>query len=601
MGNCRLAAGPTRLARPEWVRITQSPREAYSHVHATGLNGGIRAGLARPLLASFLISCLFFLGFLSLLHPGYWINDDLKIILNAIGYPAGGHVPFLIHTNVLIGFLLLPLYALPTSLNWEILLFVVINACSTWAFLYVALSSESRPGRWFGTALILACSLFLLLDITYTVTAAWASVAGMTLLLASAWQSTARWGWRAASGIALILIGSMIRIQSVLPVLGFAAPAFLLLAWRGERRRLAAGIVVGALAIGACYGFDRLYVRGFPDWNAYYRYNATRELLHDTHRLENAGTQIHRIGWSGNDQELFARWFFPDRGLYSLDHLRYLVDRLPATAQDVPGLLSAFFATLLAWPAIICLVLMLAVLLSGIWRRSPPRNLLAVCVIWAIAILENLVLAWAYKDPDYLLLSTLIGSTILGFSLLGFPRQDRPTGAHSPRAFLAASILALAVGIALVVYHSIGLSQDNARKELTYRQAISDLAQLRTSGQIADNALIISPAHGLPLEWSNPFTLDLPSVAYYDTGWITFSPSYERVLQAFHVASLPDALVENDNVYLMTRGRFTPFLARYYQEHAGFSVAFDSIYTMPNSYGFSGYDDIHLYKVTRLR
>lgn len=421
------------------------------------------------------------------------------------------------------------------------------------------------------------------------------------MLLASAWRPTARWRWNTAGGIALILIGSMIRILSVPPVLGFAAPAFLLAAWTGDRRRLAAGIIAGTLAISAFYGFDRLYVRAFPDWNAYYRYNATRELLHDTHRLENAGDQIHRIGWSGNDQELFARWFFPDPGLYSLDHIQYLVDRLPASAQDVPGLLSAFFATLLELPAVVCFVLMLAVLLWGLSLRRPPSDIAAACVMWGIAILENLVLAWAYKDPDYLLLSTLVGSTVLGLIMLGVPSQTLPGAARSPRAFFGASILALGAGIALVAYHSIGLSQDNAKKELTYRQAVSDLSQLRTSGQIADDALIISPAHGLPLEWSNPLTLDLPPVAYYDTGWITFSPSYERVLEAFRIQSLPDALVENDNVYLMTRARFTQFLARYYEEHAGYAVAFDSIYTMPNSFGFSGYDDIHLYKVTRVR
>jgi hypothetical protein len=122
---------------------------------------------------------------------------------------------------------------------------------------------------------------------------------------------------------------------------------------------------------------------------------------------------------------------------------------------------------------------------------------------------------------------------------------------------------------------------------------------LRSNGAIPRNSLIISPAHGFPMEWSNPFVINFPTVPYLDTGWITFSPPYEEVLREYDIQYLPDALYQKNNIYLMTRAGFTVFLGRYYQEHENISVEFRSIYNMPNTYEFAGYDDIKLYQVLK--
>jgi hypothetical protein len=94
-------------------------------------------------------------------------------------------------------------------------------------------------------------------------------------------------------------------------------------------------------------------------------------------------------------------------------------------------------------------------------------------------------------------------------------------------------------------------------------------------------------------------TLEFPSMQYMDMGWITFSPAYDRVLEKFDIQFLPDALYEKNNVYLMGRSNFTTLLNQYYQEHENISVSFQIIYNMPNTHGFDGYDDIHLYKVLK--
>ncbi|OHB67776.1 MAG: hypothetical protein A2Y76_06170 [Planctomycetes bacterium RBG_13_60_9] len=140
-------------------------------------------------------------------------------------------------------------------------------------------------------------------------------------------------------------------------------------------------------------------------------------------------------------------------------------------------------------------------------------------------------------------------------------------------------------------------SQDNVSRQADYHRIRSALEQLQDEGRVAENALIVSPAHGLPYEWANPLRLDLPSPAYLDMGWSTFSPSYYRALASNGIASLPDALLENDDVYLMTESSFIPFLARYYEERSGKRTRFETIYSMPNPGQVPGYDDVRLYKI----
>lgn len=581
-------------------------RRYNSLVPSSFMNTNIRSQLSRPGIGSLLLTAILFAFLLLVFRPGYWIIDDIKIILNAIGYPAGGQVPFLIHTNVLLGFLMMPLYGLHTDLNWEVLFFIVVNAGSTWALLYIALQAASRAYRFFAAAAILGCGLYLLLNITYTITAAWACMAGIALLLATAKREAPGGRSAAAAGIGLLLIGSMIRIQSLLPVLGFAAPGVLLIIIQSTaKRRLVLVLAAAALAVGAGYAVDRLYVRAFPDWNYYYHYNSTRELLHDAHRLQNAGFEIHRVGWSANDQELFAHWFFPDARLYSLEHIRYLVDHIPGASKDPSGVATAFAENLLTLPPLTLLGLMLSALIWGICNRVSIWSELVAMAIWSLAILENLVLAWAFKDPDYLLLSTLGGSAVLGLLMIGFSRpahRDGQDHTRQPGSVSSVTLWApfgvLGIVLAMLLYGAATTSAINTEKQSAYRSVMADIERLQAQGKIAQNAVIISPAHGLPIDWANPLVLEPPPFVYYDTGWVTFSPPYDTFLKEFGIGSVPDAFYQKPDIYLMTQSNFTAFLERYYEEHEGRSVKFLPIYAMPNTYGIPDHDEIYLYKVT---
>ena len=151
----------------------------------------------------------------------------------------------------------------------------------------------------------------------------------------------------------------------------------------------------------------------------------------------------------------------------------------------------------------------------------------------------------------------------------------------------------------LVVSQSLKTANDNKNNQLAYQEILSDLKNLQSAGKISQNALIVASDHGLPLEWSNPLTLEFPSIQYMDMGWITFSPAYEQVLEKFGIQSVPDALYEKSNVYFMGNSTLIALLSRYYQEHENITVNFQSIYDLPDTNGSPWYEDVHLYKVSK--
>ena len=242
----------------------------------------------------------------------------------------------------------------------------------------------------------------------------------------------------------------------------------------------------------------------------------------------------------------------------------------------------------------------------GLWaiaERQSRRLRWSVLLVWGAAVGSNLILAWAYKDPDYVLVSALAGGLAFAAVLIAMVIDDAANAPHpasgSGRITVrTASLLVLAVSVAMLLGQLGAASNVNTGKQVAYDGMLQDLERLRSEGNIATDALIIAPAHGLPFEWSNPFVLSRPAVSYFDTGWLTFSPTYNRVLRDFGIDSLPQALYEKNNTYLMCEETFTPFLARYYEEHLGITVSFQTIYAVPNPNHLAGYDGNYLYKVS---
>jgi hypothetical protein len=563
-----------------------------------------------PGVLSALLTAGAFCLLLFVLRPGYWINDDVKIAWNIAGYPGGGDtVPFLIHNNILLGLMLAPLYALRTSANWYVYLLIVLNACATGSLLWLALAAK-RPtlAGIIGCSAILLAVVALTINVTYTMTAFLATVTGVLLLWASARVSLQGWMLPAACGCLLVFASSLLRIPMLLMGLLLTIP-MLAGSWRSlNTRRLFALSAAAVLLVLFGYAFNRLYVRASPDWNRFYAYTDIRQQLHDSHRLNNVHNEIRRVGWTPNDQELFAHWFYPDEQKFSYEKLQYLVHRVPPASRDLWGSVGRYLRQLTTSQHAPYLMWMVAIVASILAVGAPRKALVVVLLTWAIALGANLILTVIYKDPDYVLAGSLAGSVALSIVYLmwswapsGAQGTARAGSSPTRRRLATVSLTLFLLGGVALLSNLVTRSSINIARQRDYARFRADLEALQRDGILVDEALIVSPAHGLPYEWAPPLTLDLPSPPYLDTGWITFSPAYNRVLDAYGITSLPEALVSKENIYLMVESSFTAFLSRYYEERGDPPVRFESLYEMRASPGLLHIDPIHLYKLSGVR
>ncbi len=562
----------------------------------------------HPGIASLTVTLLYFILCLLIFRPGYETDDDIGIISIASGYLGGQPTPFLVFSNVVWGFLLKALYQLPTRINWEIWLFLFLNFVSVWALIHLFMTRPwSRGMRAMGVLTVLVVDAYFLLNINFTSMAAFASLAGLCLVVAVTRRDASFSPWQAGLGIFMVLAGSLIRIESSLIVLALLLPAVILLFKSFHLRRLilSLGILVALVAGG--YLFDRLYVSSFPDWAAFNTYNLTRSMLHDTPRLANMGGTIREVGWSENDLVMFTHWFFPDPAVYSLQNLEYLVAHVPDTRPSLPGIAATFFHQLLSLASIPYLLAILLTWLAGFysirWKRVAPP----LFVLLILFTLLSLYLSWTQKLPYRVLLPLLGCIAIFEFFVFIAPAREQDiANAGSTASGPLASLrtigigLSLAAALGIVLLQAADTSRSNTVKQSAYRGILSDLQTLRNDGKIQADALILSPAVGIPLEWSNPMVLDFPAIRFMSMGWLTYSPPYQAVLRQYGVASLPAGLYQNDRVYLMERSNIMYGILNFIREHERVEVKGEALYAMPNVSGDDTYADVHLYKIVQL-
>jgi len=571
------------------------------------LTPGGRAGslLSAHWSTSLFCAVVFFALYLFLFRPGYQVDDDITMIQIASGYLGGQPAPFLVFSNVALGFLLNLLYRLPSHVNWEILFFLGINFLSVWSLIYIVFSLplKSAPKAYGAVSILLSDSLFLL-NITFTTMATFAAIAGLVSILAAGHKQSSFPGRMTVFGGLLILMGSLIRVESIFLVLLLSLPCLAVVYRWFELRKLATGLAITITAVIAFYLFNSIYVGSFPQWDSFYTYTYTRSMLQDTPRgrPSNMKDTYTMVGWNFNDYKLFMSWFFPDEQLFSISNIRTLIQHIPGTERN--GFSAAlsyfypkpFFDDIDSIPYFLMIAAGLAALavIPSLRKAIPP--LLVHLLTFLILILY---LIWTEKVPLRIWDSFLSTTSVTGLFLLFWAGLEAGTSQPASRGrsrlvYVIPALLGIAGACAL--YYATITTGLNVQRQTAYQKVLSDLKTLRAQGRIRDNALIVSPAVGVPLVWSNPMSLDLPGTQYMEMGWLTFSPSYYSVLHEFDMQSLPEGLYQKDNVYIMIKANLVESVVEYIFDHTGAVTVPQAIYSQPN-YDFDPtYNNVKLYK-----
>lgn len=557
------------------------------------------AFLFQPLAASFLAALLFFTIVFAFFRIGYAVDDDISTISILSGYLGGLPLPFPVQSNVLLGLFLSPLYALSSGANWMVWFYIAVNFVSVWGLVYIFASQlPDAKSKSLATLTVLLCDTYFLLNITFTMIAAFATLAGLCLVMTGVQSPLPLRKGLFGPGLVLVLLASLIRFKAMLLMSGLILPMLLFFIHPARLKKQA--FAFGLLAILVLGGilFDSSYLQTSPDWAAFQKYNEVRTQLHDTPRKYNVQFDITaQVGWNRTDTKEFFNWFFPDRKTYSLENLQYLVEHIPGAqtskVKTLSILLSALFSPV-PWPYLLAIFSLGPLMLFLGVRKRALYPLITLLLTFSVI---GFYLCWTMKFPDRVLLPLLAGVAITGLAILACSRFESDSALLQPRHLPAAQNLYFAsllvisgLAVALVCCQSIETTKINIQKQVAYQQLLVDLQDLGDRGIIARNALIVSPAYAMPLLWANPLTINFPKVQILEMGWLTFSPAYEKALLAFDAQPMPEALYEKKHVYLITPPQYLNGIRDYIYEHKGIHVNAALLYQIAGT-------EIGLYKL----
>lgn len=491
----------------------------------------------------------------------YEVNDD-AILANIAAGAYGPDTVHLVYQNVLIGWLLKPLYLLAPGLNWLYVLQTVLVLAAL-GVLCRALWRELGPGR----GLLAACLLLWLVGIDvfssfqYVKNSGVLLAAGFVLLI----RNLGRWNKGAAGGLALVTLGSMLRFQNFAAVGALAAAALLwrfLSLERAAKKRAAAAmaalfaLVLGAKAVDmAAYSLDE-------GWAAYARYNAARTQVSDfLFQNLDSSAPVEALGYTNNDCTMLASWSYYDPAVFGSEQLELLERALPRRSVKAAVKDTAKEYAALLWGGPCCFLLAGVVLLWLFFSGRRGRGAFVATMAMLAALVFYLALKGRFVHRVEFVL--VLAAAAFG-ALCCTPREDADP---VPRRVLACGAAALVL-VCMPYYLALFTEQRSYLSTRTDQPAYTEFSQDKEHLYLADADAIDSLA-GYDVLHPRPagFFSNIVELG----GWLSGAPHRVAALQSYGVENPYAALARNDRVYLLD---FFHISAKeiYLAEHYGVAV-----------------------------
>jgi hypothetical protein len=383
----------------------QNIQKTSSHSLKQGFN--FFAGLWKdPAYFSFTITLILFSIQLFFIRPFYLVNDDIFKILTVRGMAADPTPsPFVGYSNILMGYLLMKLFAWMPSFPWYGCFLCLVQFLTFWTFLWLLCL---KPARWIQALFFIGAwiSLFFIFFtyMQFTETALLAAFVGFLVLLMNPeiFDDIRRGGILVISSL-LLLLSSLIRMDSFLLALLVFAPW--LIFQFGEknfinyvrRRRLLLGLTLAGVSFLAAFNY--LWYQSDKDWKEYCRFDKARVELQD-YRITEYSPQtkpfFDSVGWSENDFWLFKNWYYTNPKKFNADIFRKLEAFFPRVGSagklsSHPDLGELFFSP---WD----LRMMLGFFIFFIFCPGASRKYLVAQWLWIQMVFLGLI--YFYRAPD---------------------------------------------------------------------------------------------------------------------------------------------------------------------------------------------------------
>ena len=535
----------------------------------------------NPLVLSFVILGLFIVFNLFILHPGYETNDDIVMIELLSGYLGGIPVEFSINSNVLLGLVFQQLFFIFPSINWISVCYILIIITSTWLLVYLFLISKKLAfQKAFGILTTLLFCSYYFVNLTYTTTAALACIAGTCSFLVNLCHKKKPLNFQVILGLFLLIIGSLIRLETLLMVLIIFSSPVLLNIRRYINKKSLTVLIITLSIIGISFCVNKTYVSNNPSWDDFYNYIDLNHKLRDTPRYRNLAYHqdiLPSIGWSLGDIQLFNHWLSLDKSVYSEEVMTKLIKTIPNWNYDLKQTIESYKEIISLHPTREFLFFSVACFIFLLLGKKNKKNTFTALLMAVFVIVIGFILTYGYKFPPRIS-TPLIMSFATGIFFL--PSEFDPSGkAQNNKLHFskfqevgALLILILSFQGRQLLSYSFNISKIYQTQQEVYLSYVQGIDSQLLEGTFTEESLILAPNAGFPFYFMDPLSLNFPKVKILTGGWNSFSPSYVKELENNGVSIHPQKYVDQPEFYLLTLKKLIPNIETFYKEHYGLKI-----------------------------
>ncbi len=279
------------------------------------------------LIASIIVFTSFFIA-LFFFGIKYEVNDDAIISSIASG-ALGGYTERLIYVNILIGYLLKPLYALSPLMNWYVifqLFFVLLS------FIILSYISMDKLSILYGSLISVIAMILIGFDILiwfqYSKNAAVIITTGL-IIIGFNLNKEKVINFSLFLGFVLVILGSMLRFESFFASFSLSLP-FLLSKFNKQNLIKSSAIIILITTLAFTFEFINTasYTRD-EIWCEYYEYNLAREDISDYKITFTNIEDSENYTLTQNEYALIYNWTFYDTEIFTTERLIEISDNMP--------------------------------------------------------------------------------------------------------------------------------------------------------------------------------------------------------------------------------------------------------------------------------
>ncbi len=372
----------------------------------------------KHILEILCITLLFAGLFFVVKMPRWDTNDELHMVGIASGI-YGEASPYIVHSNILLGFILKVMYGINSEIHWYAIYYFVSLLVSFVAIGYVFyLACGARMGRGLTIILLILSRMDFFNAWNFTRLAGVMSLAGLLLLIYGFRRDCI---WTAALGGLLSFSGGICRFDSFLMVAPLCFVLCLLLLYRDAPAHGIRGMIYNIVSkirkkpapflIALCFlsllfsakvADEMLYCRD-PELAAFQEFNVARSNLVD---YEIPYYPVNRedydaLGITENDTRLLEDWTFADPEVFDTQTLNAIREIYPQR-MSMDRIRMALKSILLCIPENIWLIFSLAITAGGMLisliKKEQKGN--GVLLLYVVACMLLIYLLARGRFPD---------------------------------------------------------------------------------------------------------------------------------------------------------------------------------------------------------